>query len=245
MKPAAPHSASTQKTGSRLGPAAILLAALGAYLIWFDRDEENAWVYGLLVGVPGLAAMVCGIAGVWTSRASRAGLAIAVMGLVLGAAVTLASLRPAWDQAHESSWQSTSKDMVGRLAPPFSMMAPDGTPVTDAGLRGSAYVLDFWTTQEVLPRLDAFRVKYKDAGLKVFAVAPESDWQTAVSLSKTRNLQTPVLRDGDTSGAWTAFNASVYPETIVVGRDGKIVGVLFDNQYGQALEDLVQAALKP
>jgi peroxiredoxin len=228
-----------------VGVLAILLAAVGGSVLWSDKGETPSSLYCLSAGMFGVLAVTCGVAGVRAGRGNPIGIVAAAVGILLGLGVTGISLRPAWDAAHASSWKGTATGVVGQAAPAFSMVGPDGKPVTDASLKGSVYILDFWTTQEAMPRLDAFRLKYKDAGLKVFAIAPESDWQTAVSMARSRHLETPVLKDGDTDGAWKAFNASVNAETILVGRDGKILGVQLASQYDQSLDQLVQAALQP
>ena len=136
------------------------------------------------------------------------------------------------------------KELVGRAVPAFKFMTLDGVSLTNADLNGSVYILDFWTSPESFPPLNAFYLKYKEDGLKVFAVAPGRYREEIKQFLKTKGLSVGVFAaelDGIAAGAFYASYG--HPITVLVNRDGTVVKLFLKPSYKGEFEDIVKNAL--
>lgn len=132
--------------------------------------------------------------------------------------------------------------LKGKPAPAFTLPGLDGKNVSNADLKGSVYILDFWATWcapciAALPELDQYYQAHKAAGLKVFAVNLGDDKDTVQKFVTDHKLTIPVLLDTDTKVA-EAYSAEKIPETVVVGKDGNVV----DAFIGIGKEDDIRKA---
>ena len=135
-----------------------------------------------------------------------------------------------------------ANDLVGKPAPSFHLNQLDGGAVSNADLKGSVYILDFWATwcgpcRQSLPGLNKIYDDRKAAGLKVFAVNEQEDAPTVKQFIGQTGLTIPVLLDSDGS-VGQAFGASAIPETVVIGKDGNVRNVF----VGSGNEDGIAAA---
>jgi thiol-disulfide isomerase/thioredoxin len=104
-------------------------------------------------------------------------------------------------------------------------------PLTAAGLRGRAVLVDFWTYSCVnwlrtLPYVSAWAERYRDRGLVVVgAHAPEFGFEH--DLANVRRaagelgVSHPVVIDNDFS-IWRAFENHYWPAVYLVDRDGRV-----------------------
>ena len=142
-------------------------------------------------------------------------------------------------------------ELIGKDVPDFSLPGMDGKIVSKASLKGQVYILDFWATwcglcKQSLPHLDKLYQAEKAAGLKVFAVNLGEEKEKVEEFVTTTKLSLPILLD--TEGKYTEpFKANGIPETVVVGKNGKVVTVFvgFDaTSTPGALKKVVEAELK-
>jgi peroxiredoxin len=141
--------------------------------------------------------------------------------------------------------------LEGKAAPDFTLKGIDGKEVKLSALKGSVVVLDFWATwcppcRASLPHLDTLNKELTPKGVKVFAVNLEEDQEVVKKFIADTKLATAVLLDS-TGATAQSYGATAIPETVVVGKDGKIkkVFVGFDpNKSPAALKEAVEAALK-
>jgi hypothetical protein len=157
------------------------------------------------------------------------------------------------DAARESATRNVARRLVGQTTPHFTFSGADDPLVTDSTLKGSVYVLDFWPSIKSLTGLDRFCQKHSNDGLKVFAVFPEHipngfgafqlpipSGQSVMQFVNSRSVCIHVVTYG---GDWNFPEFSISDatghETVVIGRDGKIIKVLFDTNYEGEIEDAV------
>jgi len=114
--------------------------------------------------------------------------------------------------------------VVGQPAPDFTFKLVDGTKVTRDDLRGQVIVLNFWATwcipcRKELPQLDAYYIRHKDQGLRVFAITTEDSLPpyllknlfSVMTISPVRGIKGPYAVVGE-----------AVPTNIVIGRDGVV-----------------------
>jgi thiol-disulfide isomerase/thioredoxin len=107
-------------------------------------------------------------------------------------------------------------------------------------------ILDFWATwcppcRASLPHLGEVYAKLKGDGLKVYAVNVAEDKPTVQAFIEKTKLAVPVLLDTDGSVA-QKFDANAIPETVLIGKDGKIRKIFIG--FSPETEDQITAAAK-
>src|SRR5665213_1857245 len=121
---------------------------------------------------------------------------------------------------------SRADALVGKLAPDFNLTGLDGKDVKLSSLKGKVVVLDLWATwcppcRLSLPHLDKLYQAKKADGLQVFAVDQQEPKEKVKDFVEKTKLTVPVLLDtqGDVG---QKYMANAIPETIIVGKDGKV-----------------------
>jgi thiol-disulfide isomerase/thioredoxin len=137
--------------------------------------------------------------------------------------------------------------LEGKDAPAFELDDLEGKTVKLADLKGSVVVLDFWATwcgpcRKGMPILDKVAKERKDKELKVYAVNLQEDKETIDAFVKQTKLGLPVLLDlqGETG---QAYGANAIPETVIIGKDGKVKKVMIGLHPEEELAKAIDAAL--
>ncbi len=135
--------------------------------------------------------------------------------------------------------------MEGKAAPDFTLTGLDDKEIKLSGLKGSVVVLDFWATwcppcRASLPHLDEMAKEVAKDGVKVYAVNLEEEKAAVAKFVADTKLGVPVLLDS-TGGTAQAYGASAIPETVVVGKDGKVKKVFVGFNEGETPKELAAA----
>jgi peroxiredoxin/outer membrane lipoprotein-sorting protein len=141
--------------------------------------------------------------------------------------------------------------LVGQEAPAFKVTGLDGKEVSLSDLKGKVIVLDFWATwcppcRASLPHLNKLYDEKKGEGLQVFAVDQQEDKDKVQSFVDKTKLTVPVLLDAN-GGVGEKYKVNGIPETVVIGKDGKVKKVFigFDpNSMPEELHKVVADAMK-
>jgi peroxiredoxin len=117
--------------------------------------------------------------------------------------------------------------LVGQPAPPFKTVDVDEKPIDLAAHLGKNVVmLDFWATWcgpciQAMPEIEGVAKKFIDRGLVFYAVNVAEDAETVKEFLKSSGLEPPVAMDLDGSIA-QRYQASGIPQTVLIGKDGKV-----------------------
>jgi peroxiredoxin len=155
----------------------------------------------------------------------------------------------AQEMQQDSGAGAQAPDLEGKIAPAFTLSGLDGNQVNSADFKGSVVVVDFWATWcgpcvASLPQLDEIYKSLKSSGLKVYALDQQEDKPTVQKWVTDNKLTIPALLDSD-GKVGQAYGAQAIPETVVIGKDGKIRKVLVGAgpENEQALRDAINKAL--
>lgn len=142
----------------------------------------------------------------------------------------------------------------GRMVPAFQVRSLDsaGAVISDASLRGTAYLLDVWATWckdciVELPALRALHEKFEGRGLTLLSVSVDEEMGTADRFRRVRDPMpwthawAGVAPEGE--GPLAGFQVTWLPTTILVGKDGRILA-LAPKLESPEFAALIEQALK-
>jgi peroxiredoxin len=115
----------------------------------------------------------------------------------------------------------------GDVAPDFELTTLDGTKVRLSSFRGRPVVVNFWASwcapcRREFPELRKAYTSHRDAGLVVLGVVSWNDIPSdARDFVKQERATWPMPVDSS-KAAETAYSVPYMPQTVFVGRDGRI-----------------------
>lgn len=147
--------------------------------------------------------------------------------------------------------EADASALEGKDAPLFKLDGLDGKAVSLADLKGKVVVLDLWATwcppcRASLPHLNKLWDAMKDKDVKIYAVNEQEEKKDVQGFVDSTKLTVPVLLDSD-GKMGGQYGATAIPETVVVGKDGRVKKVFVGFNPGETPEQLkaaVESALK-
>jgi hypothetical protein len=195
----------------------------------------------------GLGAVFLGITEVLRAKRAHRRRGLAIAGIVLGALGFLTILLlPVTERLRQSANKQMAKRLVGSQVPAFELRQIGGgsnnVQVSSTTLKGSVYILHFGAGPDSLQKLDTFAKKYKNNGMKCYAVVPKNSEGQAFAFARSEGIATPLWVINDNTAE--AFHFRYNPEIVLVGRNGIVLGVFFEETFTGGIEDAVKAALQ-
>ena len=168
------------------------------------------------------------------------------------------------DDYNQSVTDNAHHVLTGEVAPDFEavLYQPATDKVADSGvkttaptvtlsnLKGKIVVLDFWATWcgpciKAMPVIFGVANRFADRGVEFYAVNAGEDDAAVQSFFATAEVKPKVLLD-PAGELCSAFKANAIPQTVIVGKDGRIeivhVGYLtlesLEKELGEQLEVL-------
>ena len=157
-------------------------------------------------------------------------------GFCAGLALLVAFALPSYRQGEAS--------IAGRTAEDFSMQV-EGRPSKLSGYRGKVVVLNFWASWcppcvAETDSLNALQTRIAQRGGLVLGVNVDEDPAAYQKFLVDHGVVFPTWRDpsvqGTTSKVALAYGTSVYPETYVIDRRGKIARKIIGEQQWDSPE---------
>ncbi len=140
--------------------------------------------------------------------------------------------------------------LLGKPAPPIELELLDGGRFDLASFKDkNVVILDFWATWcgpcvQAMPIIDRVAEKYKDQGVRLFAVNLQEGADEIRTFLEEAKLDVPVALDKEGSVA-AAYMANAIPQTVLVGKDGtvQVVKVGLSPDLEDALSEEIEALL--
>jgi cytochrome c biogenesis protein CcmG, thiol:disulfide interchange protein DsbE len=124
------------------------------------------------------------------------------------------------------SYDNGEASVAGSVAKPFSF-ALDGKPMKLSDMRGKIVFLNFWATWcppcvDETPSLIALQKEIAPHDATVLGVSVDVDSQAYHQFLQDHKIDFPTFRDPSAKIA-TAYGTHMWPETYIIGRNGRIV----------------------
>jgi peroxiredoxin len=136
-------------------------------------------------------------------------------------------------QFAKPSYRQGEPSVAGRPAPDFAFTL-DGQPTKLTALEGKIVVLNFWATWcppcvEETPSLEQMYRQLASSGVAVLGVSVDEDAAAYRKFLVDNHITFPTTRD-PSADIPRAYGTSLYPETYIIGRNGRIVRTLIGEQ---------------
>ncbi|MBS0266482.1 MAG: TlpA family protein disulfide reductase [Planctomycetes bacterium] len=195
-------------------------------------------VVGILSIVAAIAFFVAAIIGWRTPLRNRrfrwsAGLFAAALGTLAGQQallwfVFLPSLGREMRASHDRAVGLTTLTKVGDIAPEYSVVADDGTPIEAETLRGKVVVLNFFATWcgpciQEMPHLQAISDEFATNQDFFMIVIGREETPAAVAEFKAKHGLTLRMAADPARSAFNRYASESIPRTYVISRNGAII----------------------
>jgi peroxiredoxin len=139
----------------------------------------------------------------------------------------------------------------GASAPPFSLPARDGGPVTLTQFRGHVVYLGFWDANcrpcsQAFPWMNSLQARYRDRGLDVVAIGVDRAGAAAASFLAGRRTEFPVAFDTD-GVTLRSYGLHGRPAGVLIDAQGRVLAVSsgYSERAMLAMERTIERALNP
>ena len=147
------------------------------------------------------------------------------------------------------SYRQGEASIAGKKAPDFALQL-NGREIHLSDLRGQVVVLNFWATWcppcvDETPSLNQLQQVIAPRGGIVLGISEDQDPAAYAKFLQDQNVIFPTYDDTTTKIPGT-YGTSMYPETYVIGRDGRIARKIVGEQDWQDphLIESIEAVLR-
>jgi cytochrome c biogenesis protein CcmG/thiol:disulfide interchange protein DsbE len=181
------------------------------------------------------------------SRGNIIGLAATALTLVALLAVLFVRLQ----QANQAISSAPSYPLIGHAAPDFATQVWNGAAnqtIHLADLKGKPVVLNFWASwcepcKEEMPTLQASYDHYHSSGVVFVGLAFNDTKENGLPFLSKYHITYPAGPDSD-GRITVAYGVTGVPETVFIGRDGRVVSKAPGGVSAAQLDAGVQQVLK-
>jgi peroxiredoxin len=137
------------------------------------------------------------------------------------------------------SYRQGEASLAGKTAPEFTF-EQNGKQTTLGNLRSKVVVLNFWATWcppcvEEIPSLNRLQQHIGSRGGTVLGISVDQDPQAYEQFLRNQDIVFPTFRD-PTKKISLQYGTSIYPETYIIDREGRIARKIIGPQNWDAPE---------
>jgi cytochrome c biogenesis protein CcmG/thiol:disulfide interchange protein DsbE len=168
--------------------------------------------------------------------------------IVLAGVLALVALL-AYGLASNKTTESGPSSLVNKVAPTPDLPTLDGPGKSSlAAYKGKVVVLNYWASwcepcRKEAPLLQRWQPTLEKGGGTILGVDVLDVSDDAKAFVNKYKLTYPILRDGD-GNSQTAYGILAYPESFVIGRNGRVAaavrGAVTDQFMRQSVVPLLQ-----
>jgi peroxiredoxin len=154
------------------------------------------------------------------------------------------------EQVDELIERDPPHPLLGKAAPPFKTVDLDDHPFDlKSQLGKNVILLDFWSTScgpciMLMPELEAVAAKYADRGVVYRAVNGGEDAASIKDFLTATKIKAPIVLDPDLE-IWRSYRVEPIPQTVLIGKDGKVqvVHLGYSEQLAGEIGEQIEALL--
>jgi cytochrome c biogenesis protein CcmG/thiol:disulfide interchange protein DsbE len=150
--------------------------------------------------------------------------------IVLAGVLALVALL-AYGLASNKQTESPTASLINKVAPAPELPTLDGPGKSSlAAYKGKVVLLNYWASwcepcRQEAPLLQRWQSTLEKGGATILGVDVLDVTGDARKFAKQYGLTYPILRDGD-GNSQTAYGILAYPESFVIGRNGRIAAAV-------------------
>ncbi len=166
---------------------------------------------------------------------SRSLIVFAIRWLVVaGTLMTAAPAAGTEQDAPLADQASSGAARVGQPAPAFRLETREGETISNRDLLGKVVVLNLWASWcppclHELPSLERLRRQLPGGDVVIIGVSVDKGWAEVDRVIEDSGVHLTMALDPEQTVART-FGTSKFPETYIIGPDGKVVRKLIGEQ---------------
>lgn len=154
------------------------------------------------------------------------------------------------DEADELIEREPPHPLLGKPAPSFKTVDVDGHPFDlQSHLGKDVVMLDFWSTScgpciMLMPALEEVAQKFADRGVVYRAVNGGEDAESIKAFLQATKIKAPILLDQELE-IWRAYRVEPIPQTVLIGKDGKVqvVHLGYSDRLAGEIAEQIEALL--
>lgn len=142
--------------------------------------------------------------------------------------------------------ENKKKLLPGNIAPDFTLLQPDGRPLTLSAMRGKYVLIDFWASwcvpcRKAIPHLKEVYAKYKDKGFEILSLSSDQNQEAWRKAMDQEQMPWPQVCDDfpeqfKPSRVGSTYQNVFLPFYVLVDKEGKIL--VYSGQASEVEEEL-------
>jgi cytochrome c biogenesis protein CcdA/peroxiredoxin len=143
--------------------------------------------------------------------------------------------------------EPTSGTNMGDIAPNFQSVNDAGEPIQLSDFRGQVVVLNFWATwcgpcRVEMPEFEKAYQQNNADGFTILAINNQESVEDVLGFREEMGVSFPLIVD-ESGSIQDQYGVRSYPSTIILNREGLIIGQHFGPLTAEQIEELVRQAV--
>jgi len=151
----------------------------------------------------------------------------------------------------KKDFDDVAKIQPGKTAPDFTLLTPDGKPLSLSSFKGKYVLIDFWASwcipcRQSFPKMKELYEKYKGSNFEILGVSDDSKKEAWLKALNDDKLTWPQVIDEfpekyAPARVGTLYAVHFIPSTVLIDKEGKIIAKnLHDEELIKTLENILK-----